>query len=295
MTALLRYSIGEAFLSLARGWRAGLLSVGVIAAAVFVAGAVLLVSVNAQRILDRLSTTAELTIYLRAGVTDADRQAVAAALQAHPAVSSLVFVSAAAALERFKRDVPELGALVGTLDVNPLPASFEVRLREAQDDAAARSLVQAVAGTGAVEDVRYDRQVFERVIEGLRFVRRGGFVLALVMVIAAIVTITSVLRLAYLTRRDEIEVLFLIGMPPSAIRGPFVLEGLLQTALGAGAAVLLLVVAFGLVRAQMGQGIGQAFGAGPVTFLSPGMTALLVGSSIVVGGLAGLAAAWKEP
>jgi cell division transport system permease protein len=114
-------------------------------------------------------------------------------------------------------------------------------------------------------------------------------------VLAAIVTITSVLRLAYLTRRDETAVLFLLGMPPSAIRGPFVVEGMLQTLAGALAAVLLLWAAFGAVNAQIGPEVGQAFGTGAAVFLPQGMVVILVVASVLVGALAGLVAAWKEP
>ena len=295
MIALLRYSIGEASLSLARGWRAGLLAIAIIAAAVFIAGAVLLVSINVDRILERLAATAELTIYLKPGDGEAQRAAVASVLSTHPSVSSSNFVGADAALARFRRELPELAALVGTLEENPLPSAFDVRLRDGVTDAATRSLVQALQATGAVEDVRYDRRIFDRLSDGLRILRQGGFILAAVIVLAAIVTITSVLRLAYLTRRDETAVLFLLGMPPSAIRGPFVVEGMLQTLAGALAAVLLLWAAFGAVNAQIGPEIGQAFGTGAAVFLPRAMVVILVVASVLVGALAGLVAAWKEP
>ncbi len=295
MIALLRYSIGEASLSLARGWRSSLLAIAIIAAAVFIAGAVLLVSLNVDRILERLSATAELTIYLKPGDGDRARVAVAEILARHPGVSSSNFVGADAALDRFRRELPELAALVGTLDENPLPPAFDVRLRDGVSEADTRSLVQALQATRVVEDVRYDRRIFDRLSDGLRILRQGGFILAAVIVLAAVVTITSVLRLAYLTRRDETVVLFLLGMPPSAIRGPFVVEGMLQTLAGALAAVLLLWAAFGAVNAQIGPEIGQAFGTGAAVFLGRGMVVALVAASVVVGALAGVVAAWKEP
>jgi cell division transport system permease protein len=295
MIALLRYSIGEALLSLLRGWRSGLLAIAIIAAAVFIAGAVVLVSINVERILERLAATAELTVYLKAGDGEADRQRVAAVLGSHPIVTSSNFVGGAAALDRFRRELPELAALIGALDENPLPSAFEVRLRDGAPEAETRRLVDALEATGLVEDVRYDRRIFDRLIGGLHIVRQGGIVLALVIVLAAIVTITSVLRLAYLTRRDETAVLFLLGMPPSAIRGPFVVEGMLQTLAGALLAVLALWAAFGAVNARIGAEIGQAFGTGSAVFLSTPMVVGLVLASVTVGALAGLVAAWKEP
>lgn len=295
MIALLRYSIAEATLSLARGWRAGLLAIAIIAAAVFIAGAVLTVSLNVDRILERLAATAELTIYLKPGDGEPQRAAVAAVLDTHPVVTSSNFVGADAALARFRRELPELAALVGTLDENPLPSAFDVRLRDGVTDADTRSLVQALQRTGAIEDVRYDRRIFDRLSDGLRIVRQGGFFLAAIIVLTAIVTITSVLRLAYLQRRDETAVLFLLGMPPSAIRGPFILEGMLQTLAGAVVAVLLLWLAFGTVNAQIGADVSRAFGTGAAVFLPGTMVVALVVCSVLVGALAGLVAAWKEP
>jgi cell division transport system permease protein len=295
MIAFLRYSIGEALLSLARGWRSALLAIAIIAAAVFVTAAVLLVSINVDRILVRLSATSELTIYLKPGDDERARGAVSEVLTREPLVTSSTFVGAQAALDRFRKELPELAALVGTLDENPLPAAFEVRLRDGATDAETRSLVQALQATGAIEDVRYDRRIFERVAGGLRILRQGGIVLAAIIVLSAIVTITSVLRLAYLTRRDEMAVLFLLGMPPSAIRGPFVVEGILLTLAGSGAALLLVWAAFGAVNAQVGPEIGQAFGTGAGVFLTGAAVALLMAASVAVGAVAGLVAAWKEP
>ena len=85
-------------------------------------------------------------------------------------------------------------------------------------------------------------------------------VVAVVLILAAIVTITSVLRLSYLSRREETDVLFLIGVPPGAIRGPFIAEGVLQALVGALVALVLLLFAFGLANAQYGAAIAQAFG-----------------------------------
>ena len=294
MSALVAYSIAEALSSLRRSWRTSVFSIGTIAAAVFAASAVLLVSLNVQRIVARLSTAAELSIYLRPDVSSADRQRVADVLAASPLVASATFVDAATALERFRRELPELAALVGTLDHNPLPPAFEVRLREGRSEEGVRALADSLSRSGLVEDVRYDRQVLDRLIEGLTTARRAGLLVAAVLVLAAIVTITSVLRLAYLSRREEMDILFLVGVPPAAIRGPFVVEGVLQTLIATVAALVLLFVAFGLANAQYGVAIAQAFGIGQLTFLSPGWLLAVCLTSVAAGALAGLGAAWKQ-
>ena len=211
-------------------------------------------------------------------------------------MSSSNFVGADAALARFQRELPELAALVGTLDENPLPSAFDVRLRDGVTDAGTRSLVQALQATGAVEDVRYDRRIFDRLSDGLRILRQGGFILAAVIVLAAIVTITSVLRLAYLQRRDETAVLFLLGMPPSAIRGPVRRRG---HAADAGRRAGRRAAAVGGVRrgqcpGRAGDRPGVRHRRGRVPAARRWSSALVV-ASVLVGALAGLVAAWKEP
>ena len=82
---------------------------------------------------------------------------------------------------------------------------------------------------------RYDREWLARVASGLNAIRGAGFALALLMALAAAVTVAAVVRLGLHARRDEIEIMKLVGSPVAFIRGPFIAEGLLQGGLGARA------------------------------------------------------------
>ena len=88
--------------------------------------------------------------------------------------------------------------------------------------------------------------------------------------------------------------LFLLGMPPSGDRGPFVVEGMLQTLAGAPPRCCCCGRVRRRERADRPE-IGQAFGTGAAVFLPRGMVVILVVASVLVGALAGLVAAWKEP
>ena len=79
-----------------------------------------------------------------------------------------------------------------------------------------------------VADVRYDREWLASVSSGLNAVRGAGLALALLMALAAAVTVAAVVRLGLHARRDEIEIMKLVGSPIAFIRGPFVAEGFLQ-------------------------------------------------------------------
>jgi len=111
------------------------------------------------------------------------------------------------------------------------------------------------------------------------------------MAAAAAVTVATVVRLGLHARRDEIEIMDLVGAPMLFIRGPFVAEGLLQGGLGAACALLALWLGFALARGWWGADVEQVLNGGTVVFLPPKLWLPLVGGGMAVGSLGGLAAA----
>ena len=99
-------------------------------------------------------------------------------------------------------------------------------------------------------DVRYDRQWLTRLRSVVAVVSGIGLVLGAVLTIAAALTVANVVRLALYARRDELDIMQLVGAPSVYIRGPFVMEGLLQGGLGALMALVALGVAFLALRAR---------------------------------------------
>src|SRR5262245_50684139 len=104
----LQYSLEEAAASLWRGRHSGLLSTGTIALALFVLGGFLLVTTNLERLGAEWSSAAELSVYLKDEISDAERQAVEAALAPGTVVTSHDYVSKADALVRFKQTFGDL-------------------------------------------------------------------------------------------------------------------------------------------------------------------------------------------
>jgi cell division transport system permease protein len=103
--------------------------------------------------------------------------------------------------------------------------------------------------------------------------------------------VATVVRLGLYARRDEIEIMQLVGAPLGYIRGPFVAEGLLQGGVGALLAIALLWMAYGAVRAWWGPEITAALDGESLQFLPIRLCALLVGGGMVVGSGGGFIAA----
>ena len=132
----LKYSIEEAVASLWRGRRSGVLSIATIAAALFVLGVLLVVTWNAQGVLAQWAEAAEMSVYLRDGVSAEGRAAIDQLLAESDLVAGREYVSKGDALVKFKRDFAELFSMTGDLSDNPFPASFEVHLQSVTQDAA---------------------------------------------------------------------------------------------------------------------------------------------------------------
>jgi cell division transport system permease protein len=284
------YALRQAATSLVRSRGAGALAVVAIALAMVVLGVLLLLTTNAREVLGRWTSAAELSVYLRDDATSEQRGAIEAMLDESAVVTAREYVSKPEALTRFRREFADLASLTSDFDDNPFPASLEVRVRpEAERDGRADALVRRVAAMAGVADVRYDREWLAKFSAVLGALRGAGFALVLLMGAAAALTVTAVVRLGLHARRDEIEIMQLVGSPYAYIRGPFIAEGLLQGGLGALIALAALWVGVMVVRAWWGPGISTMLG-GALEFLPVRLSALLVAGGMAVGGLGGFAA-----
>jgi cell division protein FtsX len=119
---------------------------------------------------------------------------------------------------------------------------------------------------GAVAEVRYDRRWLSRLNAAIKFVGGIGALIVAMLAIAAALTVANVVRLAAYARRDEIEIMQLVGARLAHIRGPFIAEGLLHGGAGALLAILTLGLVFGAAKARYGSLAAEALGLGSITF-----------------------------
>ena len=267
---VLRYSFEEAVASLWRGRRSSLLLVATIAAALVVLGALLLVSWNVERLLAQWAAAAAMSVYVRDDVTPEARAAVEQMLRESELVADHEFVSKAEALSRFRRDFADLAGVIDDVTAYPFPASFEVRLvPDVRDADAVERFARVLRGAKGVEEVRFDQTLIQRMTSAVVLLRDVGLMLVLVLVVAAAMTVANVVRLACFARRDEIEIMQLVGAPATYVRGPFVLEGVLQGGIGALAALLVLGIGFAAGESWYGETAGPGAGCGRRAVLAP--------------------------
>jgi cell division transport system permease protein len=288
----LQYAFDEAVASLWRGRQSGILSTGTIAVALFVLGAFLLITSNLQRLGDEWSRAAEMSVYLNDDVSPADRAAVERLLAPGEVVASYEFVSQAEALQRFKQTFADLAGTADTVGDNPLPASYEVRLQPTdRAQAGVDPLAATLRRTPGVSDVRYDRDWLDRLLSGVTVIRNAGLVLGIILTLAAALTVANVVRLALHARRDEIEIMQLVGAPTTFVRGPFVMEGVLQGGAGALVALAALAAVFIAIRGRYLAPLAAAVNLSSIRFLPLELCIALLVGGMLVGCIGGIIAA----
>ncbi len=286
------YAWQEAVASLARARWTLLLSIATIAVAFAMLGAFRVVSGTVERVAGGWSEAAEVSVYLDDVVTEAEQAAIRQVIDRSGITSGVTLVSKEQALARFGAEFPELGDVTASLDANPFPASFEIRLSEAGMAGGADALAASLAAMPGVADVRFDRQWLSRLIAVITALRTAGWLAAVALVLGAATTVVAVVRLSFEARRDEIGIMALVGAPVAFIRGPFVVEGAIQGALGALAALGGLSLLGRALSRALGP-LAAALGSDALRpLLWTDIAGLLLGGALV-GAVAGLLATWK--
>jgi cell division transport system permease protein len=236
-----RYIISEAW-SIARSSpRQTLAAITLIALALYVPGLLALLSRNLSRL---AAPGAEPTAVVVTLQPQADARAVAARLAEDTRIRTVRIVGSDAALERFRRAYPDLGAALAELKEAPFPPSLEVTLRPASPARASTEIAAAARLWPGVETAEPQEEFERRFRDAVGLVRNAGFFLGGILTLAAILSVASAVRLALDLHREEVGIMRLMGATESAIRAPFWLCAMAEGFLGGGIALGLLYATY---------------------------------------------------
>ncbi len=239
----MRLLLREALLSFRRAPLLSVLSITTIAFSLFTIGLFGLVAINMRQALREVGTRVEVVAYILRGTPLESITVAAQDISAFPEVLAVDYIDEEQALAQAQAELVEFRDAYRDLRVNPLPASFEIQLKEGFRDAAdVAAVARRVAGFGFVEDVRFGREWIERLDQIRNVAGLVGLVIGIAFAAVAIVIIGTTIRMAVLQRAREIMVMRLVGATDWFIRGPFLLEGAIKGMLGG---ILSIGLAYG--------------------------------------------------
>ncbi len=257
------------------------LSITTIAFSLFTVGLFGLVAVNMREALRGISTRVQIEAFLLRGTPPETITLASQDIAAFPEVEAVAYVDEDQALQRAQQELVEFKDAYRDLQVNPLPASLQVTLKEQYRDAAsAATVARRIEGFSFVDDVRFGQEWIERLDRLRNLAGFVGLVIGLAFAAVAVVIIGVTIRMTVLQRAREISIMRLVGATDAFIRGPFLLDGALKGLLGGLLAVLLSRAAFELFRRNSTTGLHT------LLFFEPKHLALgiLFGVAIGLGG-----------
>jgi cell division transport system permease protein len=212
--------------------------------ALFLVGVAFLVQTQVNRLIKATEADVEISVFLKDGISQSQQNHIGDLLNAMPQVQSVNYESKQDAYERFKEIFKNEQTLVQNISPNSLPASFRVKLKDPRQY---QVVVAQIQGQPGIDNIIDHRQFLSRLFAVTAVFRVGMFSVALMMLISAAALIMNTVRLAVFNRRKEIGIMRLVGATNWHIRVPFLIEGIFEGLIGAGAAVLglfIMVVAF---------------------------------------------------
>jgi len=285
------FLVSEALRDLRRAGRVGLAAILLITLSLGALGCFWLLSLNLGRAVTQWRERLRVVAYLREEPKPAAVEDLVARVQALGGIQRVRYVSRAEALALLKRSLGPQASVVEQLPRNPLPASLELTPdEETATPEGTRALVQRLSALPEVEEVQGGAEWVESLAQWQRLFQLTGLGVGAVLALAAILTVTTATTLVLHVRRDEMEIMRLVGATETVIRLPLLLQGMAQGLLGAVVALVGLEGAYILLAPRVEPLLTLTLGLGRAVFLSTPQVALLLAGGAMLGALGGLLA-----
>jgi len=277
----LGYYLSETVTNLRRNFLMTIAAISTVAISLLLLGGVQILGLIVSNVTLNWEAKVEVSAYLRGDITDGELDDLRTQISNFKEVENVEYVSQSEALEIFKEMNATHPELWEHLDEDSLPASFLVKLYDADD---AEEVATRITGAPGVEDVRFGGEIIRRLLQVNSLLRTISFVLSLVLMIAAAALIANAIRLAIYARREEIAIMKLVGATNWFIRIPFMLEGIFAALVGAVVSGVVVIAGNTLLFSRMADSfpfLAQAFSF--TTGEIVGVLVVLTGVAAIVG------------
>jgi len=291
--ATLFRQLGRALKSAARGFGNNpliqVVTVGIIGLSLTLVGGVRLVGDNVTRLQEGWGVKVQMAVFLEDGVTPARAAEIAGALGRLPGVEGTRIIEPRVAYDRLRRSLGSRAAVLDGVEESFLPMSIEVSLRPGVAEVLrTHPAYEKLRRAPGVEEVQLMGDWAARVQSLSALLRDAGWLVGLLIACACLYIVASTIRLGVFARRQELEILKLVGATNGFVRAPFLIEGAAQGLAGAGLAAGLLYVVFRLAQPRVEALLGDLMLGGPVRFFGTGQLLL----ALTAGAALGLVGSW---
>jgi cell division transport system permease protein len=284
-----RYFFARALLNIRQNMLVNILTVGTISLSVLIFSLLLLLYLNMEKVTDQWSERVQVTAYFDHELTADEQKEITTGIKSLDGTYNTTYVSKNEALKRFRDRLQGQDALLDGVTADILPSSIEIRLKKGfRSGEALNAYTASLKKIPGVSEIQYGEDWVRRFNNFMDFMKLLGLFVGGFLVLAVIFIIANTIKLTIYSRKDEVELLGLVGATRMFIKIPFLIEGVLQGAFGAILAILAL---FGLYYGFLhntGNFINFNPVEGDIIFLPVSYLAGIFAASIILGFLGSL-------
>lgn len=261
-----------------------LVTIVTISLSILISSAFILFFINTSEIINSWKRGLRIMAYLKPDVSSTDLAYLKQAIQSLDGVQNLRFIPKAEALRQLKTQMQHQASVLENLTENPLPDSIEIRMTATVESwQRIASLAAQIEMLTQVHEVEYGQRWIGKFIHLFNLFKLAGYAMGTLFFMAAIFIVANTIRLVIYSRREEVEIMRLVGATDNFIKVPFYFEGLIQGALGALVGLGILYLSFFLIAAN----VAQEFlpGIFHLKFIPPAILCEILLGSMLVGWL----------
>ncbi|MCK5656487.1 MAG: permease-like cell division protein FtsX [Syntrophobacteria bacterium] len=226
-----------------------LVTLSTIAISMLILGLFSLIYLNVQQSLQQMGGELQITAYLQETISPEQAKVLRSKVADWPEVEKITYLSKEQALARFRSQLREYAGILEGLKENPLPASLELTLMPQYGRSGnIKELSTRLGRLAGVAEVQYGRKWMAKLRVFVEVMKLVGITVGGLLLIATIFVISNTIRLTFYSRREELEIMRLVGATDFFIKAPFLIEGLLHglggALLAAGGLSLLILFLF---------------------------------------------------
>ena len=258
-----------------------LVTIFTISLSILVVSVFMLFFENAGRVIEAWNQGGRVMIYLKADFTMDMLPELKDRINGLGNVQSLVFISKDEALDRLKKEISS-SSFLKTLQGNPLPDALEIKMTSYNSLEEVEAFAEKIKRIEIVEDVEYGQSWLGKFLKIFNLFKITGYAMCGLFFLVALFITSNTVRLAFYSRKLEVEVMRLVGATETFIKAPFYAEGLLQGFIGGILGLVILLITYLMFSSGMTQGL-SSYIYFDIRFLSIKTIALIIFGSTFLG------------
>lgn len=261
-----------------------LVTISTFAVSILIVSTAMLFFLNMNQLIDGWRAGIRIMAYLQEDLNDTDRTHLKSRIASLYGVQQVDFVSKSKALERLRAQMERQASILDNLDTNPLPDAFEIQMIAAsQTWDKVEQLATNLESLEGISEVEYGQRWIKRILNMFNLFQVTAYTMGALFFMAAVFIVGNTVRLVLYSRKEEVEIMRLVGATERFILAPFYFQSLLQAAIGGCLGLVALYIMYMLIHSRIATDLATGFIQ--LRFLSLGTLMAIVGCSMLVGWL----------